>query len=79
MTLCAGPGADGVRGSEQLRGEPCLPGSGGMAAQGVEQVGLLHPVIDLVGDPQRLGEQRLRRSELTGDQGDRAQVAAARP
>ena len=61
MTLCAGPGADGVRGSEQLRREPCLPGSGGMAAQCVEQVGLLHPVIDLVGDPQRLGEQGLRR------------------
>ena len=55
----AGPRAHGIRGSEQLRGEPRLPGSGGMAAQCVQQVRQLYPVIDLLGDPQRLGEQGL--------------------
>ena len=74
MTLRAGPGAHGLGGSEKLRGEPCLPGPGGMAAQCVEQVGLLHPVIDLVSDPQRLCQQRLRLIQPTGDQGGHAQV-----
>ena len=55
----AGADSNGVGGSEQLRREPCVPAPGGMAAQRVEQVGLLHAVIDLASDPQRLCEQGL--------------------
>jgi len=47
------------RGPEQPRREPRLARQGGVAAERVQQVVQRHPVIHLVSDPQRLGEQRL--------------------
>ncbi len=59
MTLAPAPVRTASCGTKELPGEPSLPGSGGVATQRVEEVGLLHPVIDLVRDLQRFLEQRL--------------------
>src|ERR1700730_1503017 len=64
----ADPGSHGFPGPKKAGREPGLAGTGGVAAQYVEQVVLGHPVIDLVGDSQRFLVQRLRRSEITGEQ-----------
>jgi hypothetical protein len=58
-------GSHGFGGAEQLRREPRLAGANGAAPQCVEQAVLSHPVIELLTDPQRFREQRLRAIEIT--------------
>ncbi len=67
-------GSHGFGGAEQLRREPGLASADGAAPQRVEQAVLCHPVIDLLTDPQRFREQRLRAIEITGHQRGNAEV-----
>ena len=56
MTLAPAPVRSASAARDQPGREPRLARFGGVAAQRGEQVELRHPVIDLAGDPQRLGE-----------------------
>ena len=62
------------RGPEELRGQPRLPGAGGMTAQCVEGPVLRHAIVDLAGNLQRFGEQRLCRGKVAFCQSHHAQV-----
>jgi MFS family permease len=70
----AGAGPDRLRGPQQARRRRRLAGAGGEAAQGVEQIVLRHPVIDLASTVQRLGEEWLRFIEVRLEESNGAAV-----
>src|SRR5260370_19977993 len=61
-------GPSGVRSTEKLRCTARMTGQRGMTTDGVKQIELPDPVIDLASEPQRLLEQWPGRSKLTSEQ-----------
>ena len=64
----------GFRSPKQLRCDPRLARSGGVAAQRVEEVELRYPVIDLMSDSQRFYEPRLGVVEATREERGEARI-----